>query len=121
MGGKAAKVDAKELKMAKGGLVKVREAIEYDNNNFGKRKKLDLEKGSRNWRGFYLDIHPLVWARNYQDGYNVYVYDEKYGRHLGTLNIDYSRGSMVIREESFEKGGLMKPKNILLIMVSLKT
>lgn len=108
MGGKAAKVDAKELKMAKGGLVKVREAIEYDNNNFGKRKKLDLEKGSRNWRGLYLVIHPLVWARNYQDGYNVYVYDEKYGRHLGTLNIDYSGGSMVIKEESFKKGGNIK-------------
>ena len=110
MGGKAAKVDAKELKMAKGGLVKVREAIEYDNNNFGERKKLDLEKGSRNWRGFYLDIQPLVWARNYQDGYNVDVYDEKYGRHLGTLNIDYSGGSMVIREESFKKGGLIEAK-----------
>ncbi len=97
----------------KGGLIKVREAIEYDNNNFGKRKKLDLEKGSRNWQGLYLDIQPLVWARNFQDGYNVSVYEphrDYTKKHLGTLNIDYSGGSMEIREESFAKGGLTPAK-----------
>jgi len=95
-----------KFRFAKGGLVKVREAIEYDENNFGKRKKLDLEKGSRNWRGLYLDIEPLVWARNFQDGYNVDVYEEQYGKHLGRLNIDFSGGEMKIKEESFAKGGL---------------
>jgi hypothetical protein len=92
-------------KYAKGGLVRVREAIEYDEKNFGERKKLDLEKGSRNWRGLYLDIEPLVWARNFQEGYNIDVYEEQYGKHLGTLNMDLSSGEMKIREESFAKDG----------------
>jgi len=87
--------------LAKGGLVKVREAIEYDENNFGQRKKLDLEKGSRNWRGLYLDIIPLVWSRNMQDGYEIYVSENR--KHLGTINVDYNKRPTEI--SVYAKGG----------------
>jgi ppGpp synthetase/RelA/SpoT-type nucleotidyltranferase len=68
---------------AKGGVVKVYEAITNDN--------FDFDKGSREWHKMYLDITPLVWARNMQDGYKIDVYSERYGEHLGTIDIDYAR------------------------------
>jgi len=68
---------------ANGGVVKVYEAITNDN--------FDFDKGSREWHKMYLDITPLVWARNMQDGYKIDVYSERYGEHLGTIDVDYNR------------------------------
>lgn len=59
---------------------KIRRAIE---NN-----KLSLKKlGRRKWYNYFIEIIELVWARNLRDGYQIEVYTEKYGEHLGTIQI----------------------------------
>ena len=59
---------------------KIKKAIE---NN-----KLSLEKlGERNWYKYFIQITELAWARNLHDGYQIEIYTEKYGQHLGTIEI----------------------------------
>jgi hypothetical protein len=63
-------------------LDKVSSAIHND--------RLNLEKGSRDWYGLYLDITPLVWARNFADGYDVDVYEytnSGFKRQVGELKL----------------------------------
>ena len=57
---------------------KIKKAVE---NN-----KLSLkELGERDWYNYFIRITELVWARNIHDGYQIEVYTEKYGEHLGTI------------------------------------
>lgn len=95
---------------AKGGKTKtavdkIYEAIYND--------KINLDKGSRNWKGFYLDITRLVWDRNMQEGYTIDVYTEKYGTHIGTIDIDNDRMPSIVieydRDAEFAKGGTTIP------------
>jgi hypothetical protein len=61
-------------------LDKVRSAVHSD--------RLSLDKGSRDWHGLYVDITPLVWARNYADGYDIDVYEytnSGFKRQVGEL------------------------------------
>jgi hypothetical protein len=59
---------------------KVREAVHNG--------RLNLEKGSRTWYGIPINVTPLVWARNFADGYDVDVYIQTGNgreKHLETL------------------------------------
>lgn len=59
---------------------KIKSAIE---NN-----KLNLQKlGERKWFNYFIRTTELVWSRNLHDGYQIEVYTEKYGEHLGTVVI----------------------------------
>lgn len=47
------------------------------------KNQLKLESGGRYWRKYYIEIVELVWARNFRDGYQIDVYEDKYsGRVL---------------------------------------
>jgi hypothetical protein len=60
--------------------IKIKRAIE---NN-----KLNHEiLGERNWYNYFIRVTELIWARNNHDGYQIEVYTEKYGNHLGTVVI----------------------------------
>ena len=50
-------------------------------------KHLKLVAGNRKWRNYYISIVELVWARNLWDGYEIHVYTEEYGQHLGTVKV----------------------------------
>ena len=50
-------------------------------------KQLKLVSGKRKWRNYYISIVELVWARNLWDGYEINIYTEEYGRHLGTVKV----------------------------------
>lgn len=43
--------------------------------------------GERTWYGYFIRTTELVWARNLRDGYQIEIYSEKYGDHLGTVVI----------------------------------
>jgi len=59
---------------------KIKRAIETN--------KLNPEKlGERNRYGYFIRTTELVWARNFYDGYQIEVYNEKYGEHLATITI----------------------------------
>lgn len=53
--------------------------------------RLNLEKGSRDWNGLHLNITPLVWARNLEDGYDIDVHkyrpNGRHTEHIGTVKI----------------------------------
>ena len=55
--------------------------------------KLNYEKYFGNgckWYHYYLEIWELVWARNFCDGYKIFVYNNEYwNKHLATLTVDY--------------------------------
>ena len=95
-------IDKLDINYEKGGKVsydplrKVKEAIE--------KGGLNLDKGSRQWRGLYLDITPLYWDRNNQNGFDISVFDEEYGRHLGDVDVDYDLDKITTKSR-FEKGG----------------
>ncbi|MBU8901499.1 MAG: hypothetical protein KOO69_02040 [Victivallales bacterium] len=50
-------------------------------------KQLKLVADRRKWRKYYISIVELVWARNLWDGYEINIYTEEYGRHLGTVKV----------------------------------
>lgn len=41
--------------------------------------------GERKWYRYFIRTTQLVWARNLRDGYQIEVYTEQYGDHLGTV------------------------------------
>lgn len=41
--------------------------------------------GERKWYRYFIRTTELVWTRNLRDGYQIEVYSEKYGDHLGTV------------------------------------
>lgn len=43
--------------------------------------------GERKWYNYFIRTSELVWCRNLYDGYQIEVYTEKYGEHLGTVII----------------------------------
>lgn len=43
--------------------------------------------GERNWYNYFIRISELIWGRNFQNGYLIEVYDEKYGNHLTSVTI----------------------------------
>jgi hypothetical protein len=50
--------------------------------------KLNLLKlGERKWYNYFIRTTELVWSKNLHDGYQIEVYKEKYGEHLGTVII----------------------------------
>ncbi|MDR3273310.1 MAG: hypothetical protein LBT29_07505 [Flavobacteriaceae bacterium] len=59
---------------------KIKKAVESN--------KLNLQKlGERKWYNYFIRVTELVWARNLWDGYEIEVYNEKYGDHLTTVKI----------------------------------
>jgi hypothetical protein len=48
--------------------------------------KLNLKIiGERKWYSYFIRVTKLVWNRNLYDGYQIDVYNEKYGLHLTTI------------------------------------
>ena len=55
--------------------------------------KLNFEKFFGNgckWYNYYLVAWELVWARNFCDGYEIFVYSNEYrDEHIATFTVDY--------------------------------
>ena len=49
--------------------------------------RLRLEAGKKNWYSYIIDIQKLVWARNFIDWYNIYIYDKNMCQ-LAEIKID---------------------------------
>lgn len=45
-----------------------------------------LRNGSKKHKQFVLKVQELVWERNFQDGYNIDVYENN--KHIGSIDID---------------------------------
>jgi hypothetical protein len=43
--------------------------------------------GERNWYNYFIRITELSWCRNFNDGYLIEVYTEKYGNHMASITI----------------------------------
>ena len=42
------------------------------------------------WYHYYLVVVELVWARNFCDGYDIYVYNNEFlDEHLATFKVDF--------------------------------
>ena len=65
--------------------VKLRYAVENDKLKFSKY----YGDGCK-WYHYHLEIWVLVWARNFCDGYRIFVSDsEDKRKHYGTFTVDY--------------------------------
>ena len=78
-------------------LVKVCDAI-----NNGKLKI--LRAGSKKYGKLTLNITELVWARNFEDGWEISVYDEK-NNHLGDIDYNASNNYKAAVRVTFAEGG----------------
>ena len=68
---------------------KLKYAVENHKLNYEKF----FGKGCK-WYHYYLEIWELVWARNFIDGYQIFVYDSKDRKeHYGTFTVDYIASS----------------------------
>jgi len=64
---------------------KIRSAVENDKLNFEKF----IGSGYK-WYHYYLVVVELVWARNFCDGYDIYVYNNEFlDEHLATFKVDF--------------------------------
>jgi len=80
-------------------------------------EKINLDKGSQDWKGSYLEITRLVWDRNMQEysqdtkGYTIDVYTQQYGTHIGTIDIDNDRMPSIVieydRDAEYGMGGFL--------------
>ena len=43
--------------------------------------------GERIWYNYFIRTTELVWQRNLHSGYQIEVYNEKYGKHLVSIII----------------------------------
>lgn len=51
-------------------------------------KKLNTNiLGERNWYNYFIRTSILKWSTNMRDGYKIEVYEEKYGKHLATIEV----------------------------------
>jgi hypothetical protein len=51
--------------------------------------RLKLEVWEKNWYNYIINIQELVWARNFRDWYNIFIYDKNMCE-LAELQIDYN-------------------------------
>ena len=73
----------REEKMKNPILLKVVDGI-----NSGKLKI--LRGGEKMYGNIKLSITELVWARNFEDGFDIDVYDGKFGSHVGSISLTAS-------------------------------
>jgi hypothetical protein len=84
-------------------LVKVAEAI-----NSGKLKI--LRGGEKMYGKLKLSITELVWARNFEDGFEIYVYEN--GSHIGTIEKTASTNWKAVVKDEYEKGGELERRHL---------
>jgi hypothetical protein len=59
-----------------------------DGINSGKLKI--LRGGEKMYGNLKLSITELIWARNFEDGFTIDVYDGKHGSHIGQIDLTAS-------------------------------
>ncbi len=52
------------------------------------KNQLKLEEGERFWRKYYIRITELIWARNFEEGYQIELYEENKNHHIGSVLIN---------------------------------